>query len=85
MSLRSISAGLAALLTPFLLAPALAQTPKPLRIGVLNDMAGIYADMAGPGSVIAAQMAVEDSQQRPSAFSPAASHSATWRDFPVNE
>ena len=33
---------------------------KPLRIGVLNDQSGIYADMAGPGSVIAAQMAVED-------------------------
>ncbi len=60
MSLRSISAGLAALLTHLLLVPALAQTPKPLRIGVLNDMAGIYADMAGPGSVIAAQMAIED-------------------------
>jgi len=38
---------------------ALAQ-PQPLKIGVLNDMSGIYADMAGPGSVIAAQMAVED-------------------------
>lgn len=33
---------------------------KPLRIGVLNDQSGIYADMAGPGSVIAAKMAVED-------------------------
>ncbi len=31
-----------------------------VRIGVLNDQSGIYADMAGPGSVIAAQMAVED-------------------------
>jgi branched-chain amino acid transport system substrate-binding protein len=34
--------------------------PAPLKIGVLNDQSGIYADMAGPGSVIAAQMAVED-------------------------
>ncbi len=32
----------------------------PLRIGVLNDQSGIYVDMAGQGSVIAAQMAVED-------------------------
>ena len=32
----------------------------PLRIGVLNDMSGIYADIAGPGSVTAARMAVED-------------------------
>lgn len=31
-----------------------------VRIGVLNDQSGIYVDMAGPGSVIAAQMAVED-------------------------
>jgi branched-chain amino acid transport system substrate-binding protein len=31
-----------------------------LRIGVLNDMSSVYADFQGPGSVIAAQMAVED-------------------------
>ncbi|SEF45491.1 ABC transporter substrate-binding protein [Bosea lathyri] len=31
-----------------------------LRIGVLNDQAGIYADMAGPGSVVAAQIAVDE-------------------------
>ncbi|HEY0484503.1 MAG TPA: ABC transporter substrate-binding protein [Kofleriaceae bacterium] len=29
-------------------------------IGVLSDMSGLYADLAGPGSVIAAQMAVDD-------------------------
>ena len=29
-------------------------------IGVINDMAGPYADLGGPGSVIAARMAVED-------------------------
>jgi branched-chain amino acid transport system substrate-binding protein len=34
---------------------------KNVKIGVLNDMSGLYADLAGPGSVIAAQMAVEDS------------------------
>ncbi|MGA7323121.1 MAG: ABC transporter substrate-binding protein [Rhodomicrobium sp.] len=32
----------------------------PIRIGVLNDMSGIYADFAGPGSVLAAKMAAED-------------------------
>lgn len=32
----------------------------PIRIGVLNDMSGVYADYQGVGSVIAAQMAVED-------------------------
>jgi branched-chain amino acid transport system substrate-binding protein len=31
-----------------------------IRIGVLNDQSGLYADFGGPGSVIAARMAVED-------------------------
>jgi branched-chain amino acid transport system substrate-binding protein len=31
-----------------------------LRIGVLNDQSGVYADLGGVGSVIAARMAVED-------------------------
>src|SRR6059058_6081017 len=31
-----------------------------VRIGVLNDQSSLYADAAGPGSVLAAQMAVED-------------------------
>ena len=37
-----------------------AQTPKPIRIGVLTDMAGMTMDIVGPGSVIAAKMAAED-------------------------
>jgi branched-chain amino acid transport system substrate-binding protein len=31
-----------------------------VKIGVLSDMSSLYADLAGNGSVIAAQMAVED-------------------------
>ncbi len=31
-----------------------------IKIGVMNDMSGLYADIAGPGSVTAAKMAVED-------------------------
>ena len=31
-----------------------------VRIGVLNDQSGVYADLGGPGSVVAARMAVED-------------------------
>jgi len=31
-----------------------------VKIGVLNDQSGLYADLGGPGSVIAARMAVED-------------------------
>jgi branched-chain amino acid transport system substrate-binding protein len=33
---------------------------QPVRIGVLNDMSGPYADYQGLGSVVAAQMAIED-------------------------
>ena len=38
---------------------AVAQEPR-LRIGVLTDETGPYADSAGPGSVLAAQMAAQD-------------------------
>ncbi|NBO97004.1 MAG: ABC transporter permease, partial [Betaproteobacteria bacterium] len=31
-----------------------------VKIGVMNDMSGLYADITGPGSLIAARMAVED-------------------------
>src|SRR5579863_4616830 len=31
-----------------------------VRIGVLNDQSGVYADLGGQGSVVAARMAVED-------------------------
>ena len=31
-----------------------------VKIGVLADMSGLYADLSGPGSVVAARMAVED-------------------------
>ncbi|MEK7732047.1 MAG: ABC transporter substrate-binding protein [Planctomycetota bacterium] len=31
-----------------------------IKIGVMNDMSGLYADLTGPGSVLAAKMAVED-------------------------
>jgi len=31
-----------------------------IKIGVLSDMSSLYADITGPGSVVAARMAVED-------------------------
>ncbi len=37
-----------------------AQSEPPLRLGVLSDMSSLYADNAGMGSVVAAQMAVDD-------------------------
>jgi branched-chain amino acid transport system substrate-binding protein len=49
-----------ALVLSLLASTADAQSPNPIKIGVLNDQSGIYADLAGPGSVIAARLAVED-------------------------
>ena len=43
-----------------LAAPAFAQD-KTVKIGVLNDMSSLYADIGGPNSVVAIKMAVEDS------------------------
>jgi branched-chain amino acid transport system substrate-binding protein len=34
---------------------------KNVKIGALSDQSGLYADLAGPGSTLAAQMAAEDS------------------------
>jgi len=42
---------------------ALAQD-KTIKIGVLNDMSSLYADIGGPNSVVAIKMAVEDSGLR---------------------
>ena len=33
---------------------------QPVKLGVLNDQTGLYADLSGMGSVHAARMAVED-------------------------
>ncbi|MDA9424695.1 MULTISPECIES: ABC transporter substrate-binding protein [Bradyrhizobium] len=40
---------------------ALAQD-KTVKVGVLTDNSGLYADLGGPGSTLAAQMAIEDSK-----------------------
>src|SRR6476619_5056308 len=53
----------------FLLGTALAVTvvgaafaqDKTVKIGALSDQSGLYADLGGPGSTLAARMAVEDS------------------------
>ena len=42
-------------------------TGKVIKIGVLNDQSGLYADIAGQGSVTAAKMAVEDFGKIPDA------------------
>ena len=56
---RNIIAALALLLWGAgLTASAVAQ--QPVKLGVLNDQTGLYADLTGMGSVHAARMAVED-------------------------
>ncbi len=40
--------------------PATPFSGNVVRIGVLTDMSGVYSDVGGTGSVLAAQMAVED-------------------------
>src|SRR4051794_31289702 len=39
---------------------ARADGPVPVKIGVLNDRSGVYSDISGEGSVVAARMALED-------------------------
>src|SRR5438876_11356782 len=50
----------AAVLASLALAGTVAAQDQPIRIGVLNDQSSVYADFQGKGSVLAAQMAVED-------------------------
>src|SRR5258706_118757 len=59
--LRILMASLGALALGIALAgdPAAAQT-EPVKIGVLGDQSSAYSDLGGKGSVIAAEMAVED-------------------------
>jgi branched-chain amino acid transport system substrate-binding protein len=57
---RSIA--LAGLFTALLFsATAAGAQTKTVKIGALSDQSGLYADLGGPGSTLAAQMAVEDS------------------------
>ncbi len=59
ISRRSVLAGgTAALAAPA--RRARADAAAPIRLGVLNDQSGLYADLGGAGSVIAARMAVAD-------------------------
>jgi len=59
MRLQGISALLAAtaLASGLTMSAAMADT---IKLGVLDDMSGVYTDLAGPGAVDAVKMAVED-------------------------
>ena len=53
-------AAAAALLVLGQAAPAAAEiSDGVVRIGVLSDMSGVYSDLTGKGSILAAQMTVE--------------------------
>ena len=52
---RMVIAAIAALL-----AAGTAHAQDTVKIGVLADMSSLYADLGGPGSVVAVQMAVDD-------------------------
>jgi branched-chain amino acid transport system substrate-binding protein len=59
--MRSKSKLFMAMAFAFAAASAQAQySDNVIKIGVLNDQSGTYADLAGPGSTVAARMAVED-------------------------
>jgi branched-chain amino acid transport system substrate-binding protein len=58
--MRYLKAAVAALLSCCVLSvPAFAQN-KPVKIGVLDDMAGVYADNTGPGDVLSVKFAIAD-------------------------
>lgn len=57
MTLKTILATTA--LATLMASPALAQQIS-VKLGVLNDRSGLYADLTGEGSVVAAKLAVED-------------------------
>jgi branched-chain amino acid transport system substrate-binding protein len=63
MNMKTINCSLLALAIGALLAASAAQAQISdgiVKIGVLSDMSSLYADLDGNGSVVAAQMAVED-------------------------
>ena len=56
---RFLAASCAALISALIPAAASADASG-VKIGVMNDMSGTYADLSGKGSVVAAEMAVEE-------------------------
>ena len=80
-----LASRLLALALPCLLPFGAMAQGKVVKIGILNDQSGLYADLGGQGSVVAAKMAAEvfgnkragmpiQIVMNPKAFAPAASH-----------
>ena len=55
--MRCVALGLAGLAAAL---PAQADDPKPITIAVLNDKSSVFSDAGGVGSVVAAQLAIDD-------------------------
>src|SRR5881394_2027091 len=58
--MKRIFAGAFACVLAISATAALAQSKPPLKLGGILDMSGLYADITGPGSEMAAKMAAED-------------------------
>ena len=59
--MKRVLAGVLATMLAVVGAPAaMAQSKPPLKLGGILDMSGLYADITGPGSEMAAKMAAED-------------------------
>ncbi|ULK97504.1 ABC transporter substrate-binding protein [Bradyrhizobium sp. I71] len=61
MKTRSIASLLLTTALTFAATGVASAQDKTVKIGALSDQSGLYADLGGPGSTLAAQMAVEDS------------------------
>ncbi|GLR98556.1 MULTISPECIES: ABC transporter substrate-binding protein [Bradyrhizobium] len=61
MKTRSIASLLLTTALTFAAPGVASAQDKTVKIGALSDQSGLYADLGGPGSTLAAQMAVEDS------------------------
>jgi branched-chain amino acid transport system substrate-binding protein len=61
MKKKSLASLLLGTAISLIAASAASAQDKVVKIGALSDQSGLYADLGGPGSTLAAQMAVEDS------------------------
>jgi branched-chain amino acid transport system substrate-binding protein len=58
--MKRVLSGILATMLAVTASAAVAQSKPPLRLGGILDMSGLYADITGPGSEMAAKMAAED-------------------------
>src|SRR4030081_775706 len=58
--MKRVLSGVLAAMLALAATAAMAQSKPPLKLGGILDMSGLYADITGPGSEMAAKMGVED-------------------------